>query len=86
MHSQFCPWISPGRIEGNLAHIYRKLLTVLLFIILTGSFQNTAYAEKVRHTDTKKHFLWSVESKHNTIYLLGSIHKGAYPLAEEIES
>lgn len=69
-------------------HIYRKLLPALIFIVLTWSFQSTAYAEKVRHTDTKKHFLWSVESKQNTIYLLGSIHilkKESYPLAEEIE-
>ncbi len=68
--------------------IYRKRLTVLLFIVLTCSFQSAAYAEKARHTDTKKHFLWSVESKQNTIYLLGSIHilkKESYPLAEEIE-
>ncbi len=69
-------------------HVFRRLLAVLLFIVLTWSFQGTVYAEKVRDTDTKKHFLWSVESEHNTIYLLGSIHilkRESYPLAEEIE-
>ncbi len=69
-------------------YIFRKLLPVLIFIVLTWSFQVTAYAEKVRNTDTKKHFLWSVESKQNTIYLLGSIHilkREAYPLAEALE-
>ncbi|MDY6838528.1 MAG: TraB/GumN family protein [Thermodesulfobacteriota bacterium] len=37
----------------------------------------------------EKHFLWSVETNKNTIYLLGSLHvltKDSYPLAQEIEN
>jgi uncharacterized protein YbaP (TraB family) len=39
-------------------------------------------------TETQKHFLWSLETDKNTIYLLGSLHlltKDSYPLDEEIE-
>lgn len=71
-----------------ITHILRRFLTVLLFIALTWSFQSTVYAEKVRHTNTKKHFLWSVESKQNTIYLLGSVHflkNNSYPLPYEFD-
>ncbi len=37
---------------------------------------------------TRKHFLWSLRTKQNTIYFLGSVHmltSDSYPLAEEIE-
>ena len=37
----------------------------------------------------QRHFLWSVETNKNTIYLLGSLHvltKDSYPLAEAIEN
>ena len=64
-----------------------RLFTVLIFFIALWTCINIAEAREGSVT-TKKHFLWSVQSEGNTIYLLGSIHilrKDSYPLPEAVE-
>ena len=59
---------------------------VCLFFVL--SLPILAHAAEYAGERTKKHFLWSMETKKNTIFFLGSLHvlqKDAYPLAEDIE-
>jgi hypothetical protein len=65
----------------------RRFSTVLIFFITLWTFINIAEAREASVT-TKKHFLWSVQSERNTIYMLGSIHilrKDSYPLPEAVE-
>jgi uncharacterized protein YbaP (TraB family) len=66
-----------GKNNHRLPFVFVLLSLILLF--------NAAHA----YEKTKRHFLWSVESKKNTIYLIGSIHmmkKDSYPLPEAIEN
>jgi uncharacterized protein YbaP (TraB family) len=68
-------------------YIYR-FVAVIIFFIFTFTPCNTAFAREAAQIKTKKHFLWSIETRNNTIYLLGSIHflkKDSYPLPHEIE-
>ncbi len=68
-------------------YIYR-FITVIIFFIFTFAQCDTAFAREAARAKTKKHFLWSIETQNNTVYLLGSIHllqKDSYPLAEELE-
>ncbi len=66
--------------------VYRRTSAVLAAIILSflciiASVQQTSAAEK-------KHSLWKISSKTNTIYMFGSVHllkEGDYPLDESIE-
>jgi hypothetical protein len=61
----------------------RRLLIVFILFLLALSVQ----AQNVISRDSKS-FLWKVQSKTNTIYLLGSIHflkKELYPLHKSIE-
>jgi uncharacterized protein YbaP (TraB family) len=68
---------------------YRFWLSlVFIFLVASLTYINVAEARETL-ADTKRHFLWSVESENNTIYLLGSIHfmkKDSYPLPEAVES
>ena len=48
--------------------IHRSRLTHLLLFIFASVFLASVRAEEARH------FLWQVQGKHNTVYLLGSIH------------
>jgi len=46
-----------------------------------------ALAAPLCHADSERHSLWELHGKHNTVYLLGSIHvlrPGDYPLAAPI--
>ncbi len=66
--------------------------TVAVIIVLTTVcpfFVPGVAAKKGRDAETGKHFLWSVASERNTIYLLGSVHilkKNSYPLPQAIEN
>ena len=85
---------SPGK--QMFATKWRKM-TVMnrwagwLAILLVGLFFGQTYQNPVVWADTQsvtpKNFLWRVESKDNTVYLLGSIHvlqEKNYPLAPSI--
>jgi hypothetical protein len=59
-------------------------LLIFVFIFLFNSFISVQNAI----SNTKKNFLWKVQSKTNTLYILGSIHslkKEMYPLNKKIE-
>ena len=65
--------------------VYAPLCIILILILSPGAVR----AREGSPAAVKKHFLWSVETKRNTIYLLGSIHllkKDSYPLPRVIES
>jgi len=58
------------------------LIISLLVIFLSAFFAQDSFSQP------KKTFLWKVQSKTNTVYVLGSIHylkKEMYPLDEKIE-
>jgi uncharacterized protein len=58
------------------------LLSVVLLLLCTALSEQTAVAGDERN------FLWKVQSKTNTVYLLGSVHfmkKEIYPLHKQIE-
>lgn len=60
-------------------------LSVLFSLLVVFLF--TVFAQD-SHSQSKKSFLWKVQSKTNTVYVLGSIHylkKELYPLDEKIE-
>ena len=59
-------------------------LLIFVFIFLFNSFISVQNAI----SNTKKNFLWKVQSKTNTLYILGSVHflkKEMYPLNKKIE-
>jgi uncharacterized protein YbaP (TraB family) len=58
-----------------------SLIVSILFLVVTFIHVTYSYAEK--------NFLWRVQSKRSTVYLLGSVHllkKDVYPLSRTIES
>jgi uncharacterized protein YbaP (TraB family) len=58
------------------------LLSVVLLLLCTALYEQGAAA------GDQKNFLWKVQSKTNTVYLLGSVHfmkKEIYPLNKQIE-
>jgi uncharacterized protein YbaP (TraB family) len=66
-----------------------KKRTIKLFVIfaLLVIFPFTVFAQD-SPSQSKKNFLWKVQSKTNTVYVLGSIHylkEEMYPLDEKIE-
>jgi uncharacterized protein YbaP (TraB family) len=61
---------------------------VLLFIASVCAIFNLLHATQAAQAETEKHFLWSIRTQKNTVYLLGSVHflrEDAYPLAKAIE-
>lgn len=61
-----------------------RLLSILFILFLLGS---SSYALSAV-SQNQKNFLWKVQSKTSTVYVLGSIHfmkKEAYPLNRKIE-
>jgi uncharacterized protein YbaP (TraB family) len=48
--------------------------TASFLIGLASSLQPTAYSSAAEPAAPPRHSLWSLEGKHNTIYLLGSVH------------
>jgi uncharacterized protein YbaP (TraB family) len=65
----------------------KRLKPVLIPLILALTL-TVAFGVQAAKTAGGKHFIWSVETGKNTIYLLGSIHvlkRDSYPLAQAIE-
>ncbi len=65
---------------------FRKTISILSVILLI-LFNFKVFAQQTKDHD-KKHSLWKISTKTNTIYLLGSIHvlkQDAYPLDKVIE-
>jgi len=66
----------------------RQRLCIFVCLIAVCAVSSIVYAQERVQSETKKHFLWSMETKKNTIFFLGSVHvlkSDAYPLAPEIE-
>ena len=66
----------------------KKISRLLLIIIVLFLLESTIYTQNV-FSQSQKCFLWRVQSKTSTVYLLGSIHifkKESYPLNREIEN
>ena len=66
----------------------RQALHVFVCVAVACVLANVVHAEERLQSDTGKHFLWSLQTKKNTVYFLGSVHvmkSDAYPLAPEIE-
>jgi len=66
----------------------KKISRLLLIIIVLFLLESTVYTRNV-FSQSQKCFLWRVQSKASTVYLLGSIHifiKESYPLSREIEN
>jgi uncharacterized protein YbaP (TraB family) len=66
----------------------RQALGIFVCLTVVCALANAACAGERLQTDTGKHFLWSLQTKKNTVYFLGSVHvmkSDAYPLAPEIE-
>ena len=60
---------------------------VLILIFIPALLISTAVSQELPDPG-KKHFLWSVKSANNTVYLLGSLHvlgKDSYPLGDAYE-
>jgi len=63
----------------------RKLFAIVFAFILFGPFVSAQNAL----SQSQKNFLWKVQSKTNTVYVLGSYHlskKEIYPLNQKIEN
>jgi hypothetical protein len=90
MSSFFFPWIPV--CTGMTIHKDATLKWVRRLIILAAIFAQAlepALAQGPQPARPPRHFLWSVETTSNTVYLLGSIHllgQDSYPLAPEIEA
>jgi uncharacterized protein YbaP (TraB family) len=66
----------------------RQALGIFVCLTVVCALANAACAGEQLQSDTGKHFLWSLQTKKNTVYFLGSVHvmkSDAYPLAPEIE-
>jgi uncharacterized protein YbaP (TraB family) len=66
----------------------RQALGIFVCLTVVCALANAACAGERLQSDTGKHFLWSLQTKKNTVYFLGSVHvmkSDAYPLAPEIE-
>ncbi|UCD86294.1 MAG: TraB/GumN family protein [Desulfobacterales bacterium] len=66
----------------------RQWLHIFVYLAVAYALASGVYAQEHLQPETRKHFLWSMQTKKNTIYLLGSVHvlkSDAYPLAPEIE-
>jgi uncharacterized protein YbaP (TraB family) len=66
----------------------RQWLHIFVYLAVVCALANVVYAQERLQPETRKHFLWSVQTKKNTMYFLGSVHvlkSDAYPLAPEIE-
>ena len=60
--------------------------SLLIFFLIIFSIVNTAHALT---GSSGKHFLWTVEGRSNTVYIMGSIHvlkQNSYPLPRTIEN
>ncbi|HEX7534535.1 MAG TPA: TraB/GumN family protein, partial [Syntrophales bacterium] len=67
-------------MKNETAKLNRIISIIFLITIYICAGYSLSYAEK--------NFLWRVQSKRNTVYVLGSIHllkKDVYPLSRTIE-
>jgi uncharacterized protein YbaP (TraB family) len=77
------------RLLKNQDDISFRFLFIFVLVTFFCSLVNAIPAHAQRQSKHSRHFLWSVESGRNTIYLLGSMHilkSDAYPLPREFES
>jgi uncharacterized protein YbaP (TraB family) len=76
------------RKEGSFVKMQKKTAGFLsIFSILIALSLSILAQDSL--SQSKKNFLWRVQSKTNTVYILGSIHylkKESYPLHEKIEN
>ena len=66
----------------------RKKIVISFLIFIIFCFLNSFISVPSAVSNTGKSFLWKVQSKTNTLYILGSIHflkKEMYPLNKKIE-
>jgi uncharacterized protein YbaP (TraB family) len=66
-----------------------RFLRIIICLACVCSVFNLFYATQAAQAETDKHFLWSIRTQKNIVYLLGSVHflrQGAYPLAQAIEN
>ena len=67
-------------VKNEAAKLNKIISVIFLIAILVCTSYSLSYAEK--------NFLWRIQSKKNTVYVLGSIHllkKDVYPLSRTIE-
>jgi len=67
-------------LKGRTVSVKRSVSVLFLSLTFLSLSYSISYAEK--------NFLWRVQSKRNTVYVLGSIHllkKDVYPLSRTIE-
>lgn len=72
-------------MENITLRLLRRAL--LCLFLIPAILVNSALAQEPED-QAKKHFLWSVKSDTNTVYLLGSLHvlgKDSYPLGDAYE-
>jgi len=76
----------------DINHVFnrnrRKWLSIFILFAFFSTFVTVVYAREGPQGKGENHFLWSIETGTNRIYLLGSLHvlKGdSFPLAKEIE-
>jgi uncharacterized protein YbaP (TraB family) len=77
------------RLLKNHDDISFRFLFVFVLVTFFCNLVDAIPAHAQRQSKHSRHFLWSVESGRNTIYLLGSMHilkSDAYPLPREFES
>lgn len=75
-----------GYVRKQLEH---QLFPILIAITLLLTITCIATAKDHFEAETQRNFLWSVVSRTNTVYLLGSLHilkREVLPLSKEIES
>lgn len=74
-----------GTSSGNKRRLIYFFAALLFLYFITSP----AAATDSEHSRDRKHFLWSVEGRKSTVYILGSIHilkKDSYPLPAAIEN
>ncbi|MBW1859564.1 MAG: TraB/GumN family protein [Deltaproteobacteria bacterium] len=76
----------------NINRIFERnnclLLRALFCLASVCAIFNLVSTTQTAQAETDKHFLWSIRTQKNTVYVLGSVHflrQDAYPLAEVIE-
>jgi uncharacterized protein YbaP (TraB family) len=76
--------------EGTMASFVKRRRLIYFFAALLLLWSAILFAAAARSEQSKdpKHFIWSVEGRKSTVYILGSIHilkKDSYPLPAAVE-
>jgi len=64
------------------------IFSFLIFSLIICSLINPSDSVAENHSNATQHFIWAVEGRKNTVYLMGSIHmlrQSSYPLPQAIE-